>query len=163
MPSRTLRTAAAAALTAGLILTFPQPAQAAKRCVSQSGSVWYDLASPYSGSLNGAWVTLQTARSNGAARAIVHPGSSYRFRSGDILSIDRSIRELPKYDPQTGKPWKTHRIEQMGGWDYCESTLHSTDSIRTGPIDGLRHATRVCLRRGTSLQCTNDWYVDTNG
>lgn len=145
-------------------LIVATPAQAAAKCVTRTGTLYYDLASPYSVTLHGVRVTLQTARASsggvpsggGAARAIVHPGSGYAYRTGDIISIDRSIASVSP----AGNPWTTSEISALGGWDYCESTLHSPDSIRTTSVDGYHNAVRVCLRRGGALQCGNSWYSD---
>ncbi|MEV4659335.1 hypothetical protein [Micromonospora sp. NPDC049301] len=157
----TMVAAAGLAVTPAAAVAEPVSTLAAK-CVTGSGSTWYDLGSPYSGTLHGVRVTLQTARVGGAARAIVHPGAGYTYRSGDIISIDRSINSFPQFSPD-GNAWTTSEVQARGGWDYCESTLHSVDSIRTGPVEGVNNAVRVCLRRSGALQCTNSWYVDIDG
>ncbi|RSM86230.1 hypothetical protein DMH04_13705 [Kibdelosporangium aridum] len=146
------------------LLMVSGSAQAAARCVGRTGMLYYDKGYPYSVTLHGFQVTLQTARvgsngnpnGGGAARAIIHPGSSYRYRAGDIISIDRSISALSP----SSNPWSTDDIHRFGGWDYCESTLHSPDSIRTTTVDGYHHAVRVCFRRSGSVQCSNSWYSD---
>lgn len=77
------------------------------------------------------------------------------MRSGDILSIDRSIGDINSTE------WPTTSTVQSegGGWTYKETTSRGGWTT-AGYMEAFYNAVRICVRHNGALQCQNVWFAD---
>lgn len=148
-----MRTALAAlAVLATLAIPGGRPASATPADCDGGGVDFYRRV--YGVNFYGRTLELRNGVSNNRSFAMISAGA----QPGDLVWIDRSLREMRRANYQNGIPSDQQVRADGGGWKQCGPF---TVSQSAGRVQNWQYAARACMRPsdGRDSRC-HYWFID---